>query len=187
MQCSAVVGGRGLQSIELTPTLAIIAANSQYWDTETLRHWWWKWCRLLHPHPSPPPPRVRGGLLSAGVQTPCGGDMRPSYQTSRYSRGMVMTVTTDRGNKQELDRYMIFVHISYLATVCWLGLWVLLSSCSVSWWTNVFNNICSFNQSIKTIKLGFTIFSKIFILPTNKLFLQFYWLKLLLGNLFPNP
>ena len=186
MQCSAVLGGRGLQSIELTPTLAIIAANSQYWD---MRHWWWKWCRLLHPHPPHHPPPVWGwGYYQLVFRHRAGGgDMRPSYQTSRYSRGMVMTVTTDRGNKQELDRYMIFVHISYLATVCWLGLWVLLSSCSVSWWTNVFNNICSFNQSIKTIKLGFTIFSKIFILPTNKLFLQFYWLKLLLGNLFLNP
>ena len=105
-----------MQSIELTPTLAIIAVNSPYRDTETV-------VKVVQtaapPHPPLPFPRVRVGLLSAGVQTPCGGDMGPSYQTSRYSRCMVMTVTTDRGNKQELDRhrYMIFVHIYYLVTV----------------------------------------------------------------------
>ena len=58
VQCSAV-GGRGLQSIELTPTLAIIAVNSQYRDTETVV----KVVQTAAPHlpPTPPPPPVWGG------------------------------------------------------------------------------------------------------------------------------
>ena len=58
MQCSAV-GGRGLQSIELTPTLAIIAVNSQYRDTETVV----KVVQTAAPPLPPSLPPCEGGII----------------------------------------------------------------------------------------------------------------------------
>ena len=62
MQCSAVVGGRGLQSIELTPTLAIIAVNSPYRDTETVVKVVQTAAPPLPPTPPPLPP-CEGGII----------------------------------------------------------------------------------------------------------------------------